>query len=118
MIDGCQGPAAGAASHLTQNYRHEVLAMDEFPYEDAAMPYSPEESATTNSSSALEHVKQNHEQELMAIDGVEGVGVGRSKIGDDAIIVYLRDEGAKKRIPRSVAGYPVETIITGIIDAY
>lgn len=91
--------------------------MDEFTYEDAAMPYSPEERITTNVSSSLEHVKQNHEQELMAIDGVEGIGVGRSKIGDDAIIVYLRDEGVKKRIPRSIAGYPVETIITGGIDA-
>ena len=91
--------------------------MDEFQHEDAAMPYSPEDSTTTQSSSSLEHVKQSHEQELMAIDGVEGVGVGRSKIGDDAIIVYLRDEGAKKRIPRSIAGYPVETIITGPIDA-
>lgn len=91
--------------------------MDEFQYEDAAMPYSPEESTTTTSSSSLEHVKRNHEQELMAIDGVEGIGIGRSNIGDDAIIVYLRDEGVKKRIPRSVAGYPVETIITGTIDA-
>lgn len=91
--------------------------MNEFQHEDAAMPYSPEESATTRASSAVQHVKQDHEQELMAIDGVEGVGVGRSAIGDDAIIVYLRDEGARKRIPRSVGGYPVETIITGVIDA-
>lgn len=91
--------------------------MDEFTYEDAAMPYSPEERMSTNISSALEHAKQNYEQELMAIDGVEGVGVGRSQIGDDAIIIYLRDAEVKKRIPRSIAGYPVETIITGVIDA-
>ena len=91
--------------------------MDEFEYEDAAMPYSPEDSATAHTSSALEHVKQDHEQELMAIDGVEGVGVGRNKIGDHAIIVYLRDEGAKKRIPSDIAGYPVEMIVTGPIDA-
>ena len=91
--------------------------MGEFQNEDAAMPYSPEESTTTNVSSTLERVKLDHEQELMAIDGVEGIGVGKSKIGDDAIIVYLRDEGARKLIPRSIAGYPVETIITGVIDA-
>lgn len=91
--------------------------MDDFTLEDAAMPYYPEESTTTSTSSALEHAKQNHEQELMAINGVEGVGVGRSKIGDDAIIVYLRDEGVKNRIPISIDGYPVETIITGVIDA-
>ncbi|HVQ37970.1 MAG TPA: hypothetical protein VMS31_10585 [Pyrinomonadaceae bacterium] len=92
--------------------------MGQFQYEDAAMPYSPEESATTNTSSAIEHVKQDHEQELMAIDGVEGVGIGRSKIGDDAIIIYLRHEGARKHLPRSIGGYPVETILTGVIDAY
>lgn len=91
--------------------------MDEFKYEDAAMPYHPDEGITTNVSTSLEHVKQDHEQELMAIDGVEGVGVGRNEIGDDAIIVYLRDEGAKKRIPRSIGGVPVKTIITGVVDA-
>jgi hypothetical protein len=53
----------------------------------------------------------------MAIDGVEGVGVGRNGIGDDAIIVYLRSDDVKARIPRSIDGYPVETKVTGIIDA-
>ena len=91
--------------------------MGEFQYEVAAMPYSPEDSATTSTSSAVEQVKNDHEQELMAIDGVEGVGVGQGKIGNDAIIVYVRDEGARKRIPRTIAGYPVETIVTGVIDA-
>lgn len=92
------------------------LNMNEFEYEDAAMPYSPDTS--TEGSSAVEHVRQSHEQELMAIDGVEGVGVGRNSIGNDAIIVYLRTEDAKGRVPRSLDGYPVETKVTGIIDAY
>jgi len=92
--------------------------MNEFSPEDAAMPYNPEESTTADASSAVERVKQNHEQELMAIEGVEGVGVGRSNIGDDAVIVYLRDEAARQRIPRSLDGYPVEPIITGLIDAF
>ena len=89
--------------------------MNDFPNEEAAMPYSPESS--TESSSPVHHVKQRHEQELMAIDGVEGVGVGRNSIGDDAILVYLRSDDIKARIPRTIDGYPVETKVTGIIDA-
>jgi hypothetical protein len=111
--DGCQRSKSPEALQHTL----EVLEMDDFSREDAAMPYYPEEPTTANISSSLEQVQQNHEQELMAIDGVEGVGAGRSKIGNDAIIVYLRDEGAKKRIPSNIDGYPVETIITGVIDA-
>lgn len=92
--------------------------MEEFPYEEAAMPYTPDEPTAPRSSSALERVRRNHERELMAIDGVLGVGVGRSPIGDDAIIVYLRDEGVKQHVPRSIEGRPVVTEITGIIDAF
>lgn len=92
--------------------------MDDFVNEEAAMPYSPDDDAPAGASSAVERVRQSHEQRLMSISGVEGVGVGRSKIGGDAIIVYLRDEGAKKLVPSSIGGYPVETIVTGIIDAY
>jgi hypothetical protein len=93
--------------------------MSEFPYEEAAMPYNPGESAASDSasSSPIVAVKQNHERELMAIDGVEGVGVGRNQIGDEVILVYLRDEEVKKRIPPNIAGFQVETQITGIIDA-
>lgn len=90
--------------------------MNSFEFEDAAMPYTPESS--TDSSSAVEQVKQSHEQQLMAIEGVEGVGVGRNSIGNDAIIVYVRTEDAQKRVPRTIGGYPVETKVTGIIDAY
>ena len=88
--------------------------MSDFEYEDAAMPYSPE----SEESSAVEQVKQRHERELMAIEGVEGVGIGNDSIGNDAIIVYLRTEHAKTRVPSSIDGYPVQTIVTGIIDAY
>jgi len=91
-----------------------VLIMNDFEYEDAAMPYSPESEA----SSLVEHVRQSHEQQLMAIEGVEGVGIGNDSTGNDAIIVYVRTKDAKTRVPSSVDGYPVETIVTGIIDAY
>jgi hypothetical protein len=91
--------------------------MNDFPYEEAAMPYYPEEHTTTRSSTAIESVKQSHELELMSIEGVEGVGIGKNRIGDDAILVYLRDAEVRKRIPGNIGGYPVETLVTGIIDA-
>jgi hypothetical protein len=91
--------------------------MNEFEYEDAAMPYYPEEDTTTASPSKLARVKQLHEHKLMAIDGVEGVGIGKNRIGDDAILVYLRDQGAIKFVPREIDGHPVEILITGQIDA-
>ena len=90
--------------------------MNDFEYEDAAMPYDPESG--TETSSAVEQVRKSHEQELMAIDGVEGVGLGRDSIGNDAIIVYLRTDDVRDRVPSSIDGYPVETRVTGIIDAY
>ena len=94
--------------------------MSEFPYEEAAMPYNPEEPTAGNPgpSTPIVQVKQNHEFELMAIDGVEGVGIGSNEIGDDVILVYLRDEEVGKRIPHNIEGFQVKTQITGIIDAY
>ena len=81
--------------------------MNDFPNEEAAMPYSPDSSS--ESSSPVQHVKQRHEQELMAIDGVEGVGVGRNSIGDDAILVYLRSDDIKSRrksdVIRAIIGH-------------
>jgi hypothetical protein len=93
--------------------------MNEFPYETAAMPYNPDEPAADDSpsSSPIIAVKQNHERELMAIDGVEGVGIGRNEIGDDVILVYLRDEEVRKQVPYNIEGFQVKTQITGIIDA-
>lgn len=90
--------------------------MSNYRHEDAAMPYTPEPSAETLSE--MQRVKETHEQELMAIDGVEGVGIGTNKIGDEAIIVYLRSRDVADRVPRTIEGFPVETQITGIIDAY
>lgn len=87
-------------------------------YEEAAMSYTPERASGCAGPSQIEMVRERHERELMAIDGVVGVAVGRTPIGDDAIILYLRDASVKQRVPTQVGGYPIETIVTGPIDAY
>lgn len=96
--------------------------MSEIFYEEAAMPYNPDESETnvggTAAATAIARVKQDHEAELLAIEGVEGVGIGRNEIGDEVILVYVREADVANRIPSSVEGIGVRTMISGAIDAY
>lgn len=84
--------------------------------EDAVMPPAGAEDAAPPST-GIAAVRDRHERTLMTIDGVEGVAIGRSPIGEDALVVYLRDEGAASKVPRELEGYPVQTVVTGEIDA-
>ena len=54
----------------------------------------------------------------MAIDGVEGVAIGRDRIGDAALVIYVREPSVKRQLPSQVEGHAVETVVTGPIDAY
>ena len=47
-----------------------------------------------------------------------GVAVGRTQTGEDALVVYMRDPSVRNRLPSEVEGHPVETVVTGVIDAY
>ena len=81
------------------------------------MFYHPELDDSTDLDSKVVRVKATHEQRLMSIKGVVGVGVGSDEIGDDAIILYLLDASVRQRIPARIEGVPVVTEITGEIDA-
>ena len=93
-------------------------------FEDAAMPYLPDEIpgqgmgqyAPAAPQGRLEAARRRNERALMAIDGVEGVSLGQTAVGKEALVVYLRDSSVKRRVPLQVEGYPVETSITGQID--
>ncbi len=82
--------------------------------EQAAMPYLQRDSTTSGIAAA----KERNESRLMAIPGVKGVGIARNAIGDDALVVFLLDASVASRLPAEVDGYPVETVVTGEIDAY
>ena len=82
------------------------------------MPYDPGQAGGGTGQSQVESVLARNERALMAIDGVVGIGIGRTRIGDDAIVLYLRDASVKQRVPTQIEGYPVETTVTGEIDAY
>ena len=80
--------------------------------EDAVAPYPGVTEAAHAST-----VKDKHEVRLMAMDGVEGVGLGRTALGDDAIVVYVRDQQAAERLPKELDGVAVQLQVTGRIDA-
>lgn len=65
----------------------------------------------------VEEVRDRHEGRLLRIPGVVGVGVGKTKLGDPAIKVYLSHDGPEKAIPATLDDVPVETEITGMFDA-
>ena len=81
-------------------------------HEEAAMPYR-----SGSETSPADMLKQKQQASLMAIEGVEGVGTGQDAIGNEAIVVYVRDQEAAKRVPQSVDGMKIVVQITGPISA-
>lgn len=58
----------------------------------------------------IDDVKNRHESKLLSIDGVTGVGIGRSKKGALCIKVYVKNktEEIDKSIPKNIEGFDVE----------
>ena len=81
-----------------------------------AVPYFPDFDPEPGSE--IERIRQKHESQLLAIDGVKGVRIGADEIGDDVIVVMLRDREVGKAVPKRLDGFPVHTEVTGEIDAY
>jgi hypothetical protein len=64
--------------------------------------------------------KKKHENAIMAIDGVVGVGVGRLNANQPVVQVYLKSESeqVRKKIPKALDGVDVEVIVTGQFEAF
>jgi hypothetical protein len=86
------------------------------PEQLGAVPYSP--AIDPEAGSEIERVRQRHESQVLAIDGVVGMRIGMDEIGDDVIVVMLRDKGVAQAVPKRLNGFPVRTEVTGEIDAY
>jgi hypothetical protein len=56
----------------------------------------------------IDTVKQTHEQQLMQVDGVEGVGIGVDDIGNPTIIVYVSSAGVQKLLPQQIEGFKLK----------
>jgi hypothetical protein len=66
-----------------------------------------------------EDVLEKHQTRLMAMAGVEGLGIGGTAEAP-VILVMVREGGAdvRKRIPPQLDGYPVQVEVVGEITAY
>lgn len=82
--------------------------------DDIGIDYEPDEEEPANGILA---VKRRHEDRLMALPGVSGVGIGQNAIGDEAIIIYLEERSAAAGLPTEIEGYEVVVKLTGIIEA-
>ena len=85
------------------------------PFEDAAVSYDPGEESIPESGVAA--VVNARGQELLAIEGVEGVGAGQDGTGRDAVVVYIREQRVAEKLPNEVDEFPVEPVVTGQISA-
>ncbi len=65
-----------------------------------------------------EDVLEKHQNRLMDIAGVEGIGIGGTADAP-VILVMVRDGGAevRQRIPAQLDGYPVKVEVVGEITA-
>ncbi|MCU0560444.1 MAG: hypothetical protein MUD16_09660 [Desulfobacterales bacterium] len=67
----------------------------------------------------IEEVKQAHEAGLMAIEHVEGVGIGADSAGREVIVVYISDPDAAARLPKQIEGFRLRIEnLGGPIEAY
>jgi len=76
--------------------------------EQAAVPFTP---GTGPARSPIDEVLERNISALRAIEGVAGVGHGRTPTGDDAVVVHVGDASVRDRLPGDVEGYPVEVIV-------
>ena len=87
--------------------------------EQAAASFTP--PPPQGPQSAITRVVERNKARLFEIEGVHGVSVGRSPIGDDAIRIDIDNESVRDRLPQEIEGYPVETVVVpggfGILPA-
>jgi len=82
--------------------------------EQAEVTYNPTESGET---SEIAGVLRRHQAALLARPGVTGVAVGKSPIGDPAVVIYVLDKTYRTGLPSTVDGHPVVVEATGPINA-
>jgi hypothetical protein len=83
---------------------------DDLEPEVAAKSYNPDPGRGT---SGIAVVKERNEARLLAIDGVEGVAIGRDQGGRDALLVFVQDESVQSRLPAEIEGFRVIVDIIG-----
>jgi hypothetical protein len=75
---------------------------------------------TSTKKRSIEQVKEEHELQLMAIDGVQGVGIGERDDADGlAIKVYVdnKTKALQEKLPKELDGHPVQIEVSGEFHA-
>lgn len=75
---------------------------------------------STTGKRSIKEVKEAHEGRLMAIDGVQGVGIGQRADADGlAIKVYVdnKTKALQEMLPKQLEGYPVQIEVSGEFNA-
>jgi hypothetical protein len=67
----------------------------------------------------IEDVQLRHEQQLMNIPGVTGVGIGEQN-GQPVIVIMVQQRTAElnKQLPKQLDGYGVKVEVSGEITAF
>ena len=67
----------------------------------------------------IEQVKAKYENQLLNIEGVEGVGIGKEK-GKPVIKIYIirKTKELQKKIPAHLEDYPLSIEVTGEFHVY
>jgi hypothetical protein len=111
------GPSASVMGKILA-WAKKLLSVAESQAANAQLPPQASQTAVD----AVRKVKERHEDRLLAIPGVIGVGVGVSEkaIGQAAIEIYVKEttEARRQTLPQSLDGVEVKTIETGEIRAY
>lgn len=75
---------------------------------------------SSDGARTIDEVKAAHEDRLMSIDGVQGVGIGQHPKRDGlAIKVYVdnKTQSLQEQIPKEIEGFPVEIEVSGEFNA-
>ncbi|MDX6693535.1 MAG: hypothetical protein QOF02_1138 [Blastocatellia bacterium] len=75
---------------------------------------------TSAKKRSIEKVKEEHELQLMAIEGVQGVGIGQRDDSDElAIKVYVdnKTKALQEKLPKELDGHPVQIEVSGEFHA-
>lgn len=70
-------------------------------------------SEEPSAADRLRRTKRRAKELLLAVDGVQGVG-----LGDGRLRVYIRDAAVAHALPAEVDGVPVEPVVVGDVVAY
>ncbi len=79
-----------------------------------------QEVAPSTEVAAIKAIKERHEDAIMEIEGVVGMGIGQSADGTHHLEIYVKKltPGLEKQLPKSLEGVKVIIIETGEVRAF